>query len=472
MIGTFASTRSVVLISTTRFRMAAQQQKRFNDMQLDPAKLSRKKAIKAKKIRKTMSYTFVDRARIMATGGSGGKGCLSAEQQQQRYKLRPDGGHGGNGGCVIIVADPTEQTLRRSGHAKASDASNGGPAKRLGRNGANFILRVPCGVIVRRVLDHGDVWNPIKKEVVRPERNIAEYVYDSEEEDDALYQYQMMDQEEWLDDEEDEDDDTPEDERETVVVADLDAPGSYCVVAKGGQGGYGTMLYASEHGSSPSVLLLKRNATPQKGESVSLELELKMIADLGLVGFPNAGKSSLLRAMSMATPEVAPYPFTTLHPLMGMIDYRDGYRIRAADIPGLVRGAAEGRGKGHDFLRHVERTKALMYIVDVAGTDFRDPIEDLLVLADELSAYGDGSLLERRAIVVANKVDLLARERIPEILFELGEAAKGAGIQFEHDVMGISAGVTGEGLGELSKAIRYIVSKTEEERLLAFEHAT
>jgi GTPase len=175
--------------------------------------------------------------------------------------------------------------------------------------------------------------------------------------------------------------------------------------------------------------------------------------------------------MSRASPEVAPYPFTTLHPLIGCIEYRDGLRIRAADIPGLIAGASEGRGRGHDFLKHIERTKALLYIVDAAGVDFRNPVEDLRVLVDELSCYGDGSLLERRALVVANKVDLLTKERIAEILARVGEAADEIGIQTDHDVLGISAGVTGDGLGELSKAIRDVVTQTEMDRKLAFDHA-
>ena len=194
-----------------------------------------------------------------------------------------------------------------------------------------------------------------------------------------------------------------------------------------------------------------------------------MIADIGLVGFPNAGKSSLLRAMSAATPEVAPYPFTTLHPLMGCIEYRDGYRVKAADIPGLIDGASSGRGKGHDFLRHVERTKALLYMVDAAGVDLRNPIDDLKILAKELRSYGDGSLLERRALIVANKVDLLHNDRVSEILVALHETATELGIRFEHEVMAISAGVSGVGLGVLSKAIRDIVSKSELDRKIEFE---
>ena len=174
------------------------------------------------------------------------------------------------------------------------------------------------------------------------------------------------------------------------------------------------------------------------------------------------GKSSILRAMSRATPEVAPYPFTTLHPLMGVIEYRDGMQIKVADIPGLIAGASQGRGKGIDFLRHVERTKALCYVLDVAGTEGRDPHEDLRVLVDELSAYAEGTLLDRDALVVANKVDLIEPERMPELLASIQETADTLGIERWSPVAGISAGVSGQGLASFSKDIRGIVEQYEE----------
>jgi GTP-binding protein len=230
-------------------------------------------------------------------------------------------------------------------------------------------------------------------------------------------------------------------------------------------GGFtGNCTFARKHGPLPDPVHLLKRAKGKDGEIAFLELELKLIADLGLVGFPNAGKSSLLAAMSRAMPEIAPYPFTTLHPLVGCIEYRDGFRVMAADVPGLIGGASQGRGRGHDFLRHLERTKALLYIVDAAGVDERDPIHDLLTLTDELSAYGDGDMLTRPALVVANKVDLLGADECKVILFELGAAAKDAGIRFAGDVIGISAGVTGVGLEQLSRAIRNVVIESEHER--------
>ena len=166
--------------------------------------------------------------------------------------------------------------------------------------------------------------------------------------------------------------------------------------------------------------------------------------------------------MSRATPAVAPYPFTTLHPLMGVIEYRDGVQIKVADIPGLIAGASQGRGKGIDFLRHVERTKALCYVLDVAGTEGRDPHEDLRVLVDELSAYAEGTLLDRNSLVVANKVDLIESERLPSLLESIQETADSLGIARWRPVAGISAGVSGEGLSAFSKDIRSIIEHHEE----------
>lgn len=168
-------------------------------------------------------------------------------------------------------------------------------------------------------------------------------------------------------------------------------------------------------------------------------------------------------------PEIAPYPFTTLNPLVGCIEYRDGFRVMAADVPGLVRGASQGRGRGHDFLRHLERTKALLYLVDAAGVDGRGPVDDLLTLAEELQNYGDGDMLARPSLVVANKMDLLSEEEAEAMLVEIGAAAKHAGIQFSGDVHGISAGVSGVGLASLSKSIRDAVTESDAKRSRSFE---
>jgi GTP-binding protein len=254
-------------------------------------------------------------------------------------------------------------------------------------------------------------------------------------------------------------------DREKVVVADLDKPGSYVVAAYGGRGGVGNCVYAKRQFNQDIVAKAGEKSRSKPGEEVHLELELKLIADIGLVGFPNAGKSSLLAAMSKARPEIAPYPFTTLHPLIGCVEYRDGFRAIVADVPGLVDGAALGRGRGHDFLKHLERTKALLYIVDAAGVDGRDPLEDFSILVDEIQSYGDGDMMARPALVVANKLDLIKDEMMrEEIYLALDDMAKEKGIISHEGVLGISAGVTGEGLPHLSKSIRELVELGEQFR--------
>ena len=219
----------------------------------------------------------------------------------------------------------------------------------------------------------------------------------------------------------------------------------------------------------PPPKYIQYKAQPQPGEMAHIELELKLIADIGLVGFPNAGKSSVLRALSAATPAVAPYPFTTLHPLVGCVEYQDGIRVQVADIPGLIGGASQGRGQGHEFLRHIERTKALLYMVDVAGVDFRDPLRDLEVLVEELESYqpgnpavndrgsaGTNTLLDRPALVAGNKVDLLHPDKELELEFALQEKANELGLRMAQDVLMISAGVSGAGLGKLAEALRAV----------------
>ena len=474
---------------------------------LDELSRPEKKYIRGKKKKWQFRYRFVDKIRYRAEGGRGGRGCLS-HKGAGRMKLHPDGGHGGAGGSIIIVADKEKQSLRMStNHGRAPNGSPGSSSLQRGKSGDNLIVRVPCGVIVKRVLDKDQEWDDTNKCIIREEGysppldfgHLADDGEFGEEEDTEEVNAEEEDEDfdvidrndgneninfaadgekddDWDEEsncEEDDDDDMiMEDleERPVVNVSDLDHHGAYVVVARGGSGGIGTLAYAGKHPEDrPDAYGIFRNASPELGEVAFLELELKLIADIGLVGFPNAGKSSLLRAMSRAVPKVAPYPFTTLHPLLGTVEYRDGFQIRAADIPGLIAGASQGRGCGHEFLRHIERTKALLYIVDAAGTDGRDPHEDLRVLANELHSYGQGDLLERRAIVLANKIDLLDPERVPELLFSLAEVADGVGIQRDYEVHGASVGVTGEGLAHLSRSMRDVVGKVEQDRVQQLE---
>ena len=173
-------------------------------------------------------------------------------------------------------------------------------------------------------------------------------------------------------------------ERKSIFVADLDKPHTSLLIAKGGKAGVGNQAYANRQHTQNLTSHAVQKALAGAGEITHLELELKLIADVGLVGFPNAGKSSLLSAMSRARPKIASYPFTTLHPLVGTIQYKDDFKIVMADVPGLIDGAADGRGRGVEFLRHIERTKALVYIVDGASMDGRCPVSDLRILGKEL----------------------------------------------------------------------------------------
>jgi len=457
------------------------------------------------------SYKFVDRARIKVTAGNGGKGCLSFESKfGSPYKKRPDGGHGGHGGNIVIVADENEQSLNmQSHHIKGEDGKNGSSKQCHGRKGEDKIIRVPCGVVVKRVLEYHEYWDKDELTVktisvddeeesdfLKGDKNEPKYRFDDKvfdnhntldsddidankpndyeeivnsgvkSDDDGMYHWET---ENIADNDDDELVSSSENiyngDREQVSIGDLDKPGSYVVVATGGRGGVGNSAYAKRQHVADLVARASEKAVGVPGQLLHLELELKLIADVGLVGFPNAGKSSLLAAMSKAQPEIAPYPFTTLHPLVGTLEYRDGFRAVVADVPGLISGAAEGRGRGFDFLRHLERTKALLYIVDAAGVDGRDPLNDLSILVDEIRAYGDSDMLERPALVVANKMDLITDPDLQdEILVAISNTALDCGIQFDGEVHGISAGVTGEGLGDLSSSIRSLVETGEELR--------
>lgn len=287
---------------------------------------------------------FVDKTTISVQGGDGGNGCISFRREKYIPFGGPNGGDGGNGGDVLLVAAPGEQSfvdMFYTRHYRAGNGEHGRGKDQYGKGGKNVELKVPVGTVVRDVDTGG-------------------------------------------------------------VICDLDIPGMSFVIAKGGRGGRGNIHFLSNDNKAPRVC---ENGI--QGEARRIELELKTIADIGLVGYPNAGKSSLLGAVSAAKPKVAPYPFTTLHPVVGMIDFPvpDFFRMTMADIPGLVEGAHKNVGLGHDFLRHIERTRLLLYVIDMAGVDGRNPCEDFISLQKELDLHING-LSKRPSVIAANKTDL------------------------------------------------------------------
>ncbi len=284
---------------------------------------------------------FADRVIISVKGGDGGNGCCSFRREKFIPKGGPDGGDGGDGGSVYLESTDSEQNLAPLVYQSRYQAKNGPGGKGAGCHGRNA--------------------DPIVVKIP-----VGTVVTDA---------------------------DTGE------LIADLATNGEKVLVAAGGRGGRGNARFAS------SVNRVPRRWEPGfPGEERRLKLELKTIADAGLVGFPNAGKSTLLSAISSARPKIAPYPFTTLHPMVGVVEYPDFARVTVADIPGLIEGAHDNVGLGHDFLRHIERTKLLVYVLDSAGVDGRSPWEDYQQLQKELELYQSG-LSHRASLVVANKTD-------------------------------------------------------------------
>ena len=302
---------------------------------------------------------FVDVVSITAKAGDGGDGCVSFHREKFVQAGGPDGGDGGRGGDVIFEATERMHTLMDFRYHRKFTAGNGEPGsggRRTGKNGADVVIEVPPGTVVR-------------------------------------------------------------DKMSGKIVLDLYAAGERRVLQKGGRGGFGNQHFATPTRQAPQF------AKPGEKRSImELTLELKSIADVGLVGFPNVGKSTILSVVTAARPKIANYHFTTLQPNLGIVRQDDSSFV-LADIPGLVEGASEGVGLGHAFLRHVERTRMLLHVLDISGSEGRDPIEDYEAIGRELANYGD--LVNRPTIVVANKMDLPGAE---ENLARLREKLDGTGI--------------------------------------------
>jgi GTP-binding protein len=284
-----------------------------------------------------------DRATIHVAAGGGGNGCVSFRREAHVPRGGPDGGDGGRGADVVVVADPSLRDLalyRHKRHFRGQRGGHGEGKQRHGASGEELILRVPVGTVVEDLAG------------------------------DARH--------------------------------DLSAPGRRVVLARGGAGGSGNKRFATSTRQAPRFA---ERGLP--GEEATIELRLKLLADVGLVGLPNAGKSSLLDRLTRAHPKVADYPFTTLEPVVGTLDDDDARQLVIADIPGLIEGAAEGAGLGHEFLAHVERTSLLVHVVDVAPVDGVDPWDAFLTVRSELERYGAG-LEQRPQAIVLNKLDLVA----------------------------------------------------------------
>lgn len=360
------------------------------------------------------SGTFADNVTIQVSGGRGGTGCSSFARGPNQEIAPPDGGHGGDGGSVWIEADEQCRSLGCSTtHVSGQEGGRGMSAKRRGRDGDDAILKVPLGTVVHEL---SVLANKHEASDLHAEQSYVKYV---EYGPGRIISDPAT---ELLPDQFDADKTS-----EKTLVCELNKHGQRARVAKGGRGGRGNVSYKSSTNRSPISF-----DEGSVGESRRLELELKTIADVGLVGFPNAGKSTLLRAISRAKPRVAAYPFTTLRPHIGMVQSLEegvgrqstaGTRtISVADIPGLIEGAHEDRGLGHDFLRHIERTTFLVYVVDMALGGNR-AYASLQVLRNELDLYLPG-LSKRASCIVANKMDAgdIASRGLAALIETLGDS--------------------------------------------------
>src|SRR6266566_4244848 len=338
---------------------------------------------------------FVDRIKVFAQAGNGGRGCVSFRREKFVPKGGPDGGDGGRGGDVILRADRHVDNLSNFFFEPIIKAKNGGQGmgkKMYGRSAPQKIVKVPLGTIV---------W--------RAEKNKESKHRTPDTERSPLNS----------------------EESKIDFVVDLIRDGEQFVLCRGGAGGKGNENIKRYRNSAP-----RQYTEGEEGEQGHFLLELRTIADAGLVGYPNAGKSTLLRKISAARPRVAAYPFTTLHPIIGVVEFSGYRRATIADIPGLIEGAHRGLGLGHEFLRHITRCRIFLFVVDVAGSEGRNPVEDLQQLRKELDLY-DPLLSQRPWFVIANKMDLpgveenldALRKKFPRIDIVPVSAAEGEGIE-------------------------------------------
>ncbi len=388
---------------------------------------------------------FVDEVKIYAKAGHGGKGAVAFLRETFRPKGGPSGGNGGRGGSVILQADHDLNNLVNQFYNPRLIAEDGEQGKGKGMDGIagkDLVIKVPCGTLV---------WLMEVTAPPTPE--------DDEDEDEDAEPLRILPastgrpiirsagleraMEINLQEEEPQ---APLPMMKGELVADLTEDGQQFVLCKGGRGGLGNRNFATARRQTP------RFAQPgEAGTEGNYRFELRTIAQVGLVGYPNAGKSTLLAAISKARPKVAPYPFTTLTPQIGIVEYPDFYRLTVCDVPGLIEGAHENHGLGHQFLRHIERCKLLIILLDMAGTDGRKAEDDYKQLLKELELY-DPALLDKPRLVVANKMD--------EPFFEKNLKRFKTKIR-RVKIMPISAAFD-EGLALFKSSIRTIIETSEQ----------
>ncbi len=382
---------------------------------------------------------FVDLVRVHVRAGRGGNGAVAWRREKFVPKGGPAGGDGGDGGDVVLVADPHLSTLlelRFRPHLHAEDGKPGGTRDKNGRAGEDLQVRVPVGTVV--VVDR-------PSDEVRAPRSMPKSAPDDEDDDEMETVYIGDDGRPMGDDEVAEvfgDGDEGDDDEVGRVLGDLATPGQTIVVARGGKGGRGNIHFRTATRQAPDY------AEPgTDGDARWLRLELKLLADVGIVGFPNVGKSTFIAKVSRARPKIADYPFTTLVPQLGVVGLGEGRSMVIADVPGLIRGASEGRGLGLQFLRHLERTRVLLHLLAPDLDPDREPLADLEALESELDQYGD-VFANRPRVVAINKIDLLGDPEGRKQLKDLRSALQSRGIP----LFPISAH-TGEGVPALLEAL-------------------
>jgi GTP-binding protein len=341
---------------------------------------------------------FIDEIKIHARAGHGGKGCVAFLREAYRPKGGPSGGNGGLGGDVILEADHDLNNLIAQFFKPNLLAENGddGMGKGMdGHAGADLLVKVPCGTLVWRLAQSPEA-------TVEPAPNSDEDDLEAPKPRLPTGRLLQRDDVKALEIDLEHEEGSPESLAEAAkgdLVADLTEHGQRFVLCRGGRGGLGNRNFATATRQAP------RFAQPgEPGDEGDFIFELRLMADVGLVGYPNAGKSTLLTAISKARPKIAPYPFTTLHPQIGIVEYPDWSRLVVCDVPGLIEGAHRNVGLGHAFLRHIKRCKILVLLLDMAGTDGRTPWDDYRQLRQELEYY-DATMLEKTILVAANKMD-------------------------------------------------------------------